>query len=94
VQVRVGLAGGGDPAAITSLFRWLARDPEVRRHAEVSLDSGGSAGEMGALDVINIVPTQGVGLLGLALAYAAWRDSRAKAPPMTISIGAYGGSAE
>jgi hypothetical protein len=86
VKVQVGLDGDSDPAAVSSLYRWLVRDPEMKQHAEVSLASGGAAGDMGALDVINIALTQAISLLSLAVAYAAWRDSRSKAPPITITI--------
>jgi hypothetical protein len=85
--VEIGVAGDGDPAVVTSLYRWLERDPGIREDAEVSLPSGGSAEEMGSLDVINVVLTQGISLLSLAVAYAGWRGSRPKAPPITVAIG-------
>jgi Effector Associated Constant Component 1 len=86
VLIQVGVVEG-DAAAIGSFFRWLTRDREMRRHAEVSLADAGSAGEMGALDLINVVLTQSVGLLSLAVAYAGWRDSRVKAPQITVTVG-------
>ena len=35
---------------------------------------------MGAADVINMVFTQGISLLNLAMAYASWRESKTSAP--------------
>ena len=85
--IQVGVVDERDATAISSFFRWLTRDREMRRHAEVSLAHAGSAGEMGALDLINVVLTQSVGLLSLAVAYAAWRDSRVKAPQIAVTVG-------
>jgi hypothetical protein len=39
---------------------------------------------MGAADVINMVFTQGISLLNLAIAYASWRESRTRAPSITV----------
>jgi Effector Associated Constant Component 1 len=79
---------GGDPSAVNSLFRWLQRDRALRRGSSVSLSAQGPPGEMGALEAVNVIVTQGTALANLALAFAAWRDSRAKPVPISVTVNA------
>ncbi|WP_407288737.1 effector-associated constant component EACC1 [Streptomyces sp. BP-8] len=80
--------GSSSTASLTSLYRWLAQDPEVAQQAEISLDSGPvGAGDMGgAFEVINAVLTHGIALSSLAVACATWRSSRPTAPAVRIEI--------
>ncbi|MFE0191052.1 hypothetical protein [Streptomyces sp. NPDC058989] len=73
-------------ASLTSLYRWLAQDPDVADQAEISLAPGRpGAGEMGgAFEVINAVLTHGIALGSLAVACATWRSSRPTAPAVRI----------
>lgn len=73
-------------ASLTSLYRWLAQDPDVAQQAEVALESGRpGAGEMGdAFEVINVVVTHTLALGSLAVACATWRASRPSAPAVRI----------
>jgi hypothetical protein len=93
VRVEIIVDGGDEEAdsstaSLTSLYRWLAQDPDVARQAEISLDPGPvGAGEMGgAFEVINAVLTHGVALSSLAVACATWRSSRPTAPAVRIEI--------
>jgi len=84
LRVEICVASENDTDALLSLFRWLKRDQELRRSAEISLAPKGSTADMGAVDVINMVFTQGISLLNLAVAYASWRESRTRAPSITV----------
>jgi Effector Associated Constant Component 1 len=84
--VEIGFASDGNPEELSSLFRWLARDVELGRAARVLLvPAGAPGGEMGALDVINVVLSQATGLASLAVAYEGWRDSRKRSSPVTMT---------
>lgn len=79
---------------LRSLGRWLEADPGVRRHVQVVPGSsqptvpGQQAGDGGVLDLISLL-VDGTALLvssaSLAVAVAAWRDSR-PAPPVAITL--------
>ncbi|MFE6285666.1 hypothetical protein [Streptomyces sp. NPDC057877] len=84
IEIQVGRGGG---PATADLYRWLRRDPRVRRHAEVSLGRSraggadrGASTTMAAYDVVELVVGQGIAALNLALSYAAWRAARPSAP--------------
>ncbi|MFJ6934783.1 hypothetical protein [Streptomyces sp. NPDC101132] len=86
-----GTAGvrGHDPAAehATSLHRWLAADPELRRLAAISTRSGRSPdqGHMGdALEIVNVVLGNSIGLASLITAVAAWRRTRPHPPQVRL----------
>jgi hypothetical protein len=84
LQVEICVNSQDNADALLSLFRWLKRDHELRRSAELSLASQGNSADMGAADVINIIFTQGISLLNLAVAYASWCGSRRHAPSITV----------
>jgi hypothetical protein len=84
IFIRVG--GDGADGELRSLYGWLLNEPEVRRHAKVSLVSGEpEAGRMGAgLEAVKLVVDSGFAAANLALAYAAWRTSRPSTSVVTI----------
>lgn len=79
MDARISLGDTSDDGALTSLFRWLAQDPDVRRDAKVTIEfSQGQPGEMGgALDVLNVVLSNSIALGSLVVAVASWLGSRA-----------------
>ncbi|MEV0643138.1 hypothetical protein AB0I77_51260 [Streptomyces sp. NPDC050619] len=84
VEIRVG---ADDGLAALDLYRWLRKDPELRRHAAVNPGRPRPGdGTMGATDVIELVVGQSIAALNLALAYAAWRAARPTAPCVTITV--------
>jgi hypothetical protein len=76
MEIEISVVGDPGELEVQSLYGWLRRDADFRRDAEVRLGSGGRRGDMGALDVINVLVPDGISLANLALAYVAWRGSR------------------
>jgi hypothetical protein len=79
----------GDDQAVASLYRWLSRDAAVAACGQVRVESiGPQPGEMGSvLDVITAVFSDAgaaAGVGSLLVAYRAWRDTRTRAPSLTI----------
>jgi hypothetical protein len=66
---------GEDPSGLMSLLRWLQRDESLVGRCTASLEAGDEVGPMG-LEVIGLVLTHLTALSSVAIAYAAWRDSR------------------
>ncbi|GAA2052465.1 hypothetical protein GCM10009839_69840 [Catenulispora yoronensis] len=68
-----------DQIALRSLYRWLAQD--LGPDAELTLrPRSAPEAQGGAFEIINALIGDGVGLGGLALSYAAWRQAhRSKA---------------
>jgi membrane-associated two-gene conflict system component 1 (EACC1) len=85
VEVVVAVDDGG--VGVRSLYRWLVRDPDVRRSVPVSLEPGSGEGFMGALEVIGAVLSQATAIGTLVVAIASWRDSRAEPARVTITVG-------
>jgi hypothetical protein len=75
-----------DDQTAGSLYRWLALDPQVRQDATVSLTATPpGAGEMGgALEVINVVLSNGIAVGGLLIAVSSWRRSRPRPPTIRL----------
>lgn len=73
-------------AELRSFAQWLRDEPDVRRHAVISLEAAEvGEGEMGgALDVVKLVIDTNFQILNFGLAYIAWRATRPKAPAVTI----------
>jgi hypothetical protein len=69
-----------------SFCQWLQDEPDIRRHAVVSLESSAvGEGEMGgALDVVKLVIDTNFQILNFGLAYAAWRATRRQSSPLTV----------
>ncbi|MEU8784869.1 hypothetical protein [Streptomyces sp. NPDC048637] len=86
VQVSIETDDGG--TALTDLYRWLRQDSELRRHAEVRLlPPRQTSSFMGAVEVIELVVSQGIAAANLAVAYATWRQGRAMGGAITITVG-------
>ncbi|MFF0159804.1 hypothetical protein ACFYRY_20045 [Streptomyces sp. NPDC005263] len=87
MQVQIKVVEDDGNTTLTDLYRWFRQDDDLRRHAEVRLrPPRQTGGFMGALEVIDLVLSQGFAAANLALAYAAWRAGRPAAPPVTITI--------
>lgn len=71
---------------VEELHGWFVGDGELHRGAEIRRVPVGSVGEMGALDVVEVVVGQGIAALNLALAYATWRSTRPAAPRVTVTL--------
>ncbi|MBQ1075654.1 hypothetical protein KBX06_21180 [Micromonospora sp. C31] len=74
----------GDGQEIAGLYRWLARDHALSRQATLEIGHAEVApGQMnsGLLDVINVVLSNGIALMGLVTAIKAYRQTiRQQAP--------------
>ncbi len=86
VQVKIVVQGESGDQSLTSLYRWLAEDPEVTRDAAIHpVATPPGAGEMGgAFEVINAAFTHAIALGGLVVSCAAWRASRPHSPVIRI----------
>ncbi|MDQ0774722.1 hypothetical protein QF026_003188 [Streptomyces aurantiacus] len=87
--MHVQLRAASDDGLFTTLdlYRWLWQNPDVQRHAEVTLGPARpGGGTMGAVEVVNLVLSQTFTALNLALAYATWRAARPAAAPVTITV--------
>nr|WP_128806409.1 hypothetical protein [Streptomyces sp. Termitarium-T10T-6] len=72
---------------LRSLYTWLLSDPELRRHARLSLASSrapepGAQGDM--IDVLSLVLGTGLNTGALALSIATWRSTRPR--QMTVTL--------
>ncbi|WP_433344214.1 effector-associated constant component EACC1 [Micromonospora sp. CA-111912] len=70
-----------DPAGTeaTTLYRWLARDRQLTRHARLSPAAGGPVdGEMsgGSLETINVVLSNSIALASLITSIVAFRKAQ------------------
>ncbi|MFI5915987.1 hypothetical protein [Dactylosporangium sp. NPDC051541] len=86
MRVDITTADADAADELNSLFGWLQRDEELTATAEVSRSSQ-ETGYLGALDVINVVLTQGVAIANFIMVYRNWRDSRQKPPALVFKIG-------
>jgi hypothetical protein len=84
VLIRVSVDGSHgnvdeSSSALTSLFRWLRQDGTLGAELRlVSREDPEAQG--GAFDLINVLLNDGVGVGGLVLSYATWRQAhRSKA---------------
>jgi hypothetical protein len=86
VSIAIRMSGRTAEQELRSLCDWLRDEPDVSRHASISLASAEPRpGEMGvALEVIQLVTDSGFQALNLALAYATWRGTRPSRPQVTI----------
>ncbi|MFF9624871.1 hypothetical protein [Streptomyces griseosporeus] len=75
---------------LVSFCQWLQDEPDIRRHAVISLESSAvGEGDMGggALDVVKLVIDTSFQILNFGLAYAAWRATRSQPAPLTVERG-------
>lgn len=75
VRISVEADGQADHAELASLYRWLQRNaaPDIRLTLVPQSDPEAQGG---VFEVINALISDGSGLGGLALSYAAWRQAR------------------
>ncbi|MFD4142815.1 MULTISPECIES: hypothetical protein [unclassified Streptomyces] len=86
MHITVEVDDDPDGRTTVDLYRWLRSDSDLRRTADVALRTRGVSGAMGAVEIINIVLTQGIAALNLAVTYASWRVARPAAPAVTIDF--------
>lgn len=72
-----------DPLDAASLRHWLGSDRDVAGSTMIHVRAGG-AETMGALEVMDVVLSNATAVSGLALAFAAWRQSRRPGGHTTI----------
>ncbi|MGW7572350.1 effector-associated constant component EACC1 [Streptomyces sp. NPDC054765] len=88
MRVQVSIETDDSGTTLFDLYGWFRQDGELRRHAEVRLLSPRrTGGFMGAVEVIELVVGQGIAVANLAMAYATWRQGRATAGAITITVG-------
>jgi hypothetical protein len=89
MEINIRLAGPAADQELSSFYRWLREEPEIRNHASVTLKSTDiQPGELGAVfDIIQLVVDSSFQALSLALAFAAWRSTRTSKPKITIECG-------
>ncbi|PWI14180.1 hypothetical protein DI272_08440 [Streptomyces sp. Act143] len=68
------------------LHDWLVDDVELHRTAKIRRVPRDAVGAMGVSDVIEVVVSQGIAALNLALAYASWRTTRPAPPGVTVTF--------
>ncbi|MGK8506055.1 effector-associated constant component EACC1 [Nocardia asiatica] len=72
-------------SSASSLYRWLAADPDVSRNATIALGDDKEPGGMGGtLEVVNVVLGNAISLSSLLVAIASWRNSRPQPPSVTV----------
>ena len=88
-MIRIQVRGLDAEGELLSLHAWLQDEPAVRNNAHISLQRRvPQKGEMGsAFDIIQLSIDSSFQVLSLALAYAAWRDTRVKDSKVTIERG-------
>ncbi|MGW2826105.1 effector-associated constant component EACC1 [Streptomyces sp. NPDC001443] len=71
------------------LYDWLGQEPAVRRAAALTLrERSAQPGSMGGvLDVLQLVTGNGWSAASFVLSVAAWRQTRPRAPQITIRRG-------
>jgi Effector Associated Constant Component 1 len=69
-----------------SLLAWLQDEPSVRQHADLKLlPSKPIPGDMSStFEMIQLIIDSSFQIMSLAIAYAAWRDTRPSKPGVTI----------
>ncbi|MFF9011401.1 hypothetical protein ACF09C_00275 [Streptomyces sp. NPDC014870] len=70
----------GDELGLTDLYAWLRQDPGTARLPVTPVAPHG-ASTMSALEVLDIVLSNGVAIANFAVAYAAWREAKTQGRP-------------
>jgi Effector Associated Constant Component 1 len=85
-SISIRISGRQAEQDLRSFCDWLRLEPDVSRHARISLTSAEPRpGEMGAaLEAIQLVTDGSFQTLSLALAYASWRGTRPGRSKVTI----------
>lgn len=90
VDAQLSVADSSDGTEITSLYRWLAQDPDVRRDAKVTIVPAPASPQPGgmscALEVVNVVLGNAIALSSLVVAVASWIGSRKSASSPVVRI--------
>ncbi|MET7401199.1 hypothetical protein ABZS66_47745 [Dactylosporangium sp. NPDC005572] len=73
-----------DPSELAALHSWLRSDRDLLRTADVTA-SAGQGGTMNAVEVINLVLTHVAAGANFALAFEAWRRTRRRPQPLTLT---------
>ncbi|MFC4021460.1 hypothetical protein ACFOW4_26455 [Micromonospora sp. GCM10011542] len=81
MRIRIGV---DDAAASGELFDWLRADASLIREAEVR-PGPAEPGNLGALEIIDVVLGQATAISSLALAVETWRRSRPHRESLTIT---------
>lgn len=86
MPIRIQISGPHADEELSSLYRWLNDEPEVRQHARVSMVAAepGPSDMGAAFDVIQLAVDSGFQAATLALSYAAWRANRPHRPQVTL----------
>ncbi|MEV0280214.1 hypothetical protein AB0I22_28010 [Streptomyces sp. NPDC050610] len=84
--IEIGITGDDAEAELRSLRDWLADEPDIRRHTQITLAAAEpEPGDMGsALDLIKLVADEGFQLANLAIAYAAWKATRSRRSNVSV----------
>lgn len=90
MDAQLSVADSSDGTEITSLYRWLAQDPDVRRDAKVTIVPAPAPPQPGgmscALEVVNVVLGNAIALSSLVVAVASWIGSRKSASSPVVRI--------
>ncbi|MFE7214517.1 hypothetical protein ACFU93_32150 [Streptomyces sp. NPDC057611] len=89
MHIQVQVDGSRQEEELRSLQEWLRAEPAIRRSATLSLhEKSGEPGSMGSLiDALQLVTGNGWSAASFVLSFAAWRQTRPKAPHITIRRG-------
>lgn len=84
--ISVRISGREAEQDLRSLCDWLRHEPDVSRHARISLASAEpQPGEMGAaLEAIQLITDGSFQALSFAVAYVSWRGTRLGRSQVTI----------
>ncbi|TDB83118.1 hypothetical protein E1264_29630, partial [Actinomadura sp. KC216] len=84
MQAWLSVEGPPDGDELTSLYRWLSQDADVRRDAKVTVVPAPSQpGDMGGgLELVNVVLSNGIALSSLVVAVVSWVGSRRSSRPV------------
>lgn len=89
MQVQVQIDSGHKEEELRSLHGWLRAEPALRRSVEASLlEAPAAPGAMGGLvDVLSLITGNGWSAASFVLSLVAWRQTRPRAPQVTIRRG-------
>lgn len=81
------MEGVGAESELQSFRMWLLETPEIRQHAKISwVTPPPDPGEMGSgtVETLQLITDNLWQMATFALAYATWRNTRRRAPTVTI----------
>ena len=81
MDVQIAVEDAGDA------YRWIAEDPNVTRHADVTLaPAARTPGTLGDPQLILAVVDTAVGLASLAVSLKTWADARKRSSPPAFHV--------